>query len=97
VSTPLLGVAQDGVIVGDEAYRALVEDSGHRARVYDARNRSWQDLGIVTQAESGMGRILKMALSADQKRASILASLAGELNVWMMPLPPRVPAPPPGK
>ena len=121
------------VLWGPISRRALVEDSGHRARVYDARNRSWQDLGIVTQAEwspdeesllfveggegnesaslallSGrliqklcpmarMGRILKMAFSADQKRAFLLASLAGELDVWMMPLPPRVPAPPPGK
>jgi hypothetical protein len=109
-----------------------VEDASQHARVYDGRKRTWQDLGVVTQAQwsddeesllfveggegnegaslsllSGhliqklcptarTGTIVKMIFSMDQKRAFLLASLAGELDAWMMPLPPRVPPPPAG-
>ena len=41
-----------------------------------------------------IGQIAKMTFSADQKRAFLLASLSGQLDAWMFPLPPRVPVPP---
>jgi len=43
---------------------------------------------------SRIGRVIKLAFSADQNRAFLLAGLAGQIDVWMMPLPPRVPLPP---
>ena len=117
------------VVWGPISRKALVLDADHHARIYDGRDRSWKDLGIVEQAQwsddeesllfveggpgsdnslslltrqavqklcpiSRMGQIVKMAFSADYKRAFLLASLAGQLDAWMMPLPPRVPVPP---
>jgi len=41
-----------------------------------------------------IGQIQKMVFADDDKRAFLLASLSGQLDAWMMPLPPRVPAPP---
>jgi uncharacterized protein (TIGR03790 family) len=40
-----------------------------------------------------IGQVLKLAISADRNRAFLLASLAGQMDVWMMPLPPPVPLP----
>ena len=41
-----------------------------------------------------IGTIERIVFAKDQKRAYLLAGLAGQLDVWMLPLPPRVPAPP---
>jgi len=41
-----------------------------------------------------IGQIQKMIFSEDNRRAFLLASLGGGMDAWMMPLPPRVPAPP---
>jgi len=43
---------------------------------------------------SRIGPVSKLTFSADQKRAFLLSGLAGQIDVWMMPLPPRVPPPP---
>ncbi len=126
----MIATGVSNVLWGPISRKALVEDASHHARVYDGRKRTWQDLGVVTQAQwsddeesllfvegeegnegaflsllSGhliqklcpaarTGRIVKMIFSMDRKRAFLLASLAGELDAWMMPLPPPVPPPP---
>ena len=117
------------VVWGPISRKALVVDADHHAQIYNGRDRSWKDLGIVEQAqwsedeesllfiEGGpgsdnslslltrqtvqklclirrIGQVVKMAFSADYKKAFLLASLAGQLDAWMMPLPPRVPVPP---
>ena len=116
------------VLWGPISRRAVVWDAAHRARIYDGRDRSWKDLGVVgaavwsddeesllfVEAEGNeaalsllsgkvlqklcpvtrLGLVARLAFSADQKRAFLLASIGGQLDAWMMPLPPRVPPPP---
>jgi hypothetical protein len=43
------GVAR--ALWGPISRKVLVEDAEHRARIYDGRDGSWKDLGVVAQAE----------------------------------------------
>jgi len=64
----------------------------------DAQLALWSSTGTERLCPlTRTGPIGKIVFSADQKRAFLLAGLAGESDVWMMPVPPRPPAPPPAK
>jgi WD40 repeat protein len=110
------------VLWGPISRRAVVQGPNGRSRLYDNRDGSWKDLGIVLQAEwspdeeelmfvdgdgtqpgylsllSGkslqqlcamtrIGQVAKLAFSANQSRAFLLATLGGQMDVWMTPLP----------
>lgn len=113
----------EGVIWGPISRRAVVVGANNQSRVYDARDGSWIDLGIISAAQWGpdeeqllfveggflsilvgrrieklcdvnrIGALSRAVITGRGDKAFLLAGIGGGMDVWMMSLPPRGPAP----
>lgn len=72
----ILATGVASVIWGPVSHRVLVVDENGKGRVYDSRDRSWIDLGVVISAEWSPGEERLLFVGQDTPSQSYLAVLS---------------------
>lgn len=72
----ILANGVERVIWGPISHRALITDGGGKSRVYDSRDRSWIDLGVVTGAQWSPDEKRLLFISQDAASQRFLSVLA---------------------